>query len=188
MISMKFGLPLVRDEAGNALAFDLAWLKTTLATAASKAGHHGWWLVDDLAMGITMFLRYDYPSSVIDLSKLETEVQTVLRDVGYAEVARNYQTVMPCHQISLARCLKRLPQNDQSEFFRRLGEEITELSAIQPQNVHFSDLHDCVRGLMSAHAEVNMSEAGSLLCKVVSFVRDHVQSLGWHSQVRCSIS
>ncbi len=78
MISLKFGLPLVRDEAGKSVAFDMAWLRTTLASAASKAGHHGWWLADDLAEGITMFLRHDYPNSVIDLSKLETEVQTVL--------------------------------------------------------------------------------------------------------------
>ena len=186
MISLKFGLPLVRDEAGNALAFDMAWLRTTLVSAASKAGHHGWWLADDLAEGITMFLRHDYPNSVIDLSKLETEIQTVLRDVGYAEVARNYQTVMPCHQISLAGCLRRRPQNDQSEFFRRLGEEIAELSVIQPQNVHFSDLHDCIRGLMGIHENTN--EAGSLLRQVVAFVRDQVQSLGWQSQMRCSIS
>ena len=185
MISLKFGLPLVRDQAGNSLAFDMTWLKTTLASAASKAGHHGWWLADDLAEGITMFLRHDYPNSVIDLSKLEIEVQTVLRDVGYAEVAQNYQTIMPCHQISLARCLRRLPRNDQSEFFRRLGEEIAGLSATRPQNVHFSDLHDCVRGLMGIHAEANVNEAGSLLHKVVAFVRDHIQSLGWPSQVRC---
>ena len=188
MISLKFGLPLVRDQAGNSLAFDMAWLKTTLASAASKAGHHGWWLADDLAEGITMFLRHDYPNSVIDLSRLESEVQAVLRDVGYAEVAQNYQTVMPCHQISLARCLRRLPQNDQSEFFRRLGEEIAKLSATPPQNVHFSDLHDCVHGLMSFHEETGTNEAGSLLYKVVAFVRDHVQSLGCRSQVRCSIS
>ena len=135
-----------------------------------------------------MFLRHDYPNSVIDLSKLQTEVQTVLRDVGYAEVAQNYQTVMPCHQISLARCLRCLPQDNPSEFFRRLGEEIAKLSATQPQNVHFSDLHACVRGLMSIQAEENMHEASSLLYKVVAFVRDHVQSLGWQSQVRCSIS
>ncbi len=188
MISLKSGLPLVRDQAGNALAFDMAWLKTTLASAASKAGHHGWWLADDLAEGITMFLRHDYPNSVIDLSKLELEVQTVLRDVGYAEVARNYQTVMPCHQISLARCLRYLPQADPSEFFRRLGEEIASLNATRPQNVHFSDLHDCVQGLMGIHADTNTHEANSVLYKVVAFVRDHVQSLGWQSQVRCSIS
>ena len=88
MISLKFGLPLIRDDSGKSVAFDMAWLKMTLASAASKAGHQGWWLADDLAEGITMFLRHDYPNSVIDLSKLEAEVQTVLRDVGYAEVAR----------------------------------------------------------------------------------------------------
>ena len=188
MISLKLGLPLVRDEAGKAVAFDLAWLRTTLASAASKAGHQGWWLADDLAEGITMFLRHDYPNSVIDLSRLETEVQTVLRDVGYAEVAKNYQTVMPCHQISLARCLRLLPRKDQSEFFHRLGEEISQLSATRPQHVHFSDLHDCVRGLVSIHVETSTNEASSLLYKVVAFVRDHVQSLSWQSQVRCSIS
>ena len=135
-----------------------------------------------------MFLRHDYPNSVIDLSKLETEVQTVLRDVGYAEVARNYQTVMPCYQISLVRCLRRLPRNNQSEFFRRLGEEIAGLSATRPQSVHFSDLEDCVRGLLNIHAGANSNEAGSLLHKVVAFVRERVQSLGWQSQMRCSIS
>ena len=188
MISLKYGLPLVRGTEGKASAFDCAWLRSTLASAAVKAGYQGWWLVDDLVEGISTYLRHDYPSGVIDLWKLEHVVRAVLNDVGYKEVAARFRTVMPCHRVSLVQCLRQLSQNDRTEFFDHLGALIVRLKVAKVRHIHFSDLHACVRSLTKIHSTAQHSEDPRLLCMVVAFVRDRIQELDCHPQVWCSIS
>jgi len=188
MIACIDGLPLVRSGAGKSLAFDKSWLKSTLAGAAVKAGYECWWPVDDLVEGISWYLRHDYASGVIDLAKLENVVRTMLCAVGYKEVALRFHTVMPCTRLSLARCLRQLSQNDQAEFFDKLGEQIARLHATNPQHVHFSDLQACVRGLTKIYPTLRCGEHLTIVYKVVTFVQERVQSLRWHPQVRCLIS
>lgn len=188
MIALKNGLPLVRDDTGTVASFDTVWLRSTLSNAAAKAGYHGWWLVDDLAAGITLYLRHGYLSGVIDLPKLETVIRTVLHDVGYREIALRYQTVMPCHRISLVQCLEQRSPKDHHEFFDCLGERIAGLHASKPRHVHFSDLQECLSGLIRICPAVRASGSATLLHEVVTFVRARVEAFPWHSLVRCSIS
>ena len=188
MIALKNGLPLLRDDKGLVSPFDILWLRSTLNSAAAKAGYQGWWLVDDLAEGITSYLRQNHIRGVIDLLKLENVIQAVLCDVGYGEIAAKYQTVMPCHKISLVQCLRQISQDDHSRFFDRLGKQIAELNATKLKHVHFSDLEACLTGLAGLRPVTRGDGEGTLLHQLVTFVRERVQALRWHSPIWCSIS
>ena len=188
MIALKFGLPLVRDQSGHAVAFDSHWLRMALIRAAVSAGYQSWWVADELVEGITLFLKHDYTKGVIDLLNLERAVRTVLCEVGYEEVAARFSTPLPYRRISLVQCLREIPQNNRAGFFEALAQQIEQVHRLQSSHVHFSDLHACVRGLRQLHSPTHRGDEHLLLPLVVAFVRDRVQSLCWPEELRCSIS
>ena len=96
MISLQFGLPLIRREQGNTVAFDTIKLRAALAQAASQTGYPDWWQADDLVEGITSYLRQNHIGAVIDLSRLKKAIHTVLCGVGYYDVADRFSSDTPC--------------------------------------------------------------------------------------------
>ena len=66
---------------------EVGWLQKSLERAARITGCYPWCLADDLVAGITLYLRYGYHKTVIDLPTLERTVRRALRDTGYGELA-----------------------------------------------------------------------------------------------------
>ncbi len=188
MIALRHALPLIRGTQGNAVAFESAWLRAAIQAAASQAGYHGWWQVDELVAGIALYLRNCYVKNVIDLSELEAVVRGALCDIGYEEVAACFRGIPPSRGISLVQCLQNTPLLNRFTFFDHLAETISLLYEKKVRHFHFYDLHACVdewkneadAGRLPRHERVRET--------IVTFVRQHVHSQDWAHQVWCSIS
>lgn len=188
MIALRHALPLVRSIQGNAVAFESAWLRVALQDAAVHAGYDGWWLVDDLVAGISLYLRNCYVKNVIDVPELESIVRSALRNIGYDEVAARFRAGPPTRGISLVQCLKSAPLSDGAAFFEQLAETITLLYEDKVRHFHFYDLHACIDHLESGAPSDRALHSAGLREKIVSFVRERVRAQGWSQQVWCSIS
>ena len=170
------------------MTFDADWFRSALAFAASRAGYQSWWLVDDLVAGVSHHLRYTHAGGVIDLTRLEAMVRSMLLSVGYEEIASQFQTVSPFRSISLLQCLCETTRNDHRKFFDHLAEQIKLVHRTRVRRVHFSELHACTRELQNTWQPVAEAEHRSLLRGIVVFIREHIQT-GWRTQeVLCSIS
>ena len=188
MIALKHALPLIRNAHGNAVAFESTWLRGALQDAARQAGYDSWWMVDDLIVGISLYLRNCYVKNVIDLPELESLVCTALRNIGYAEVAIRFRALPPTRGISLVQFLKETPAMNCPVFFDKLAETITTLYESKVRHFHFYDLHACSSQLESDTDLDRDFRPGSLREKIVSFVRERVRLEGWSQSVWCSIS
>ncbi len=188
MIALKHSLPLIRNVQGNAVAFENTWLRVALQDAAGRAGYDSWWIVDDLVVGISLYLRNCYVKNVIDLSELESLVRMALRNIGYAEVATRFRALPPSRGISLVQFLKDTPAMNCPVFFDKLAETITTLYESKVRHFHFYDLHACSNELKNDTDLDRDSRPGSLREKIVSFVRERVRLEGWSQSVWCSIS
>lgn len=188
MIALKYSLPLVRNARGTAVALESTWLRVAIQDAAGRAGYQGWWLVDDLVAGISLYLRNCYVKNVIDLPELEHMVRAALRNIGYEEVASCFHYFPPTCGVSLLECLKNTSASTRSTFFEKLAEAITGLHESEARHFHFYGLYACADQLGSEDGAVHKRHAECLREKIVSFVREHVRSRDWHHQVWCSIS
>lgn len=188
MIALKYALPLVRCEQGVAVALECTWLRVAIQDAAGRAGYHGWWLVDDLVAGITLYLRNCYVKTVIDLPDLESVVRAALQDIGYEEVAACFRAIPPTRGISLVRCLQGSSVPTRATFFERLSETINLLYESQARHFHFYDLHACVDQWENEAEAGRLPRYERLREKIVAFVRERVRSQNWNHQVWYSIS
>ena len=103
MISLRDSLPLVRFNDGRIMDFERGWLSTALLRAAQTAGYKKWWLADHVTESVTSYLQQDFDENVVTICRLEKAVQSVLQVIGYADVARFFQTMPPPVRIASRR-------------------------------------------------------------------------------------
>ena len=187
MVAFKYGLPLIQNEQGVAVAFESAWLRAALDQAARQAGYEGWWLLDEFSMAVSQYLRQDYLRNVIEVPNLERVVRATLRDIGYQEIAARFRAVNPFQCMSLVDCLKPSGGKPLPAFFKRLAERIETLHAAKVQHFHFYDLQACVRRLVEGESTSSRESRLLIRARIVAFVREQVQALSWQSQMRCTI-
>ena len=152
-------------------------------------GYQGWWLVDDLVAGISLYLRNCYVKNVIDLPELEH-----VRARSLAE-----------HRVRRSRRLFPRVSSHAGNFAGGMLEGRCQPPTVRPFSRSSPKRSSgCTSGRLDTytsttcmHALINCStgEDGThpsrseyLREKIVSFVRDCVHSQDWTHPVRCSIT
>ena len=174
MIALRDSLPLVRFNDGRVMNFERGWLSSALVRAAQTAGYKKWWLADHVTESVTSYLKQDFDENVVTICRLEKAVQSVLQVIGYADVARFFQTMPPPVRISLAEIATEAGHGYEIVFFELLRMRLREAIAPPTLQVELTDLHRCVKQLRSAKNW--SSECSSLQSEIVIFVRCEVDS------------
>ena len=149
--------------------FERGWLSSALVRAAQTAGYKKWWLADHVTESVTNYLKQDFDENVVTICRLEKAVQSVLQVIGYADVARFFQTMPPPVRISLAEVASEAGHGYELVFFELLRARLRKATAPPTLQIELSELHRCVKMLRSAK---NWStECSGLQGEIVIFVR-----------------
>ena len=171
----------------HSMGLDLGRLRSSLAAAATRAGYQSWWLIDDLIEGLACYLRFESTIHPGDHGNLVELIQTMLKAIGYQEIASQYQSPPPHQAVSLVECLHGVARSSRSRFFDKLAGEISLLHAARARRIYFCDLQACIHELQQLRPSSRTVDGRYQLGVVVAFIRERVQAL-WHSQeVQCSI-
>ena len=169
MIALRDSLPLVRFNDGRIMNFEHGWLSTALVRAAQTAGYKKWWLADHVTESVASYLKQDFDENVVTICRLEKAVQSVLQVIGYADIARFFQTMPPPARVSLADIAREAGHGYEIVFFELLRVRLREAIAPPTLQVELTDLHQCVKILRSAKNW--SSECSGLQGEIVLFVR-----------------
>ncbi len=149
-------------------------LRAALKRAAERAGYSSWWIAEDLAASVGLFLQLQYPEQVVESRTLDGAVKSALRKVGYADIARYFVSRVSRRRVSLTACLPRKPNQNLSRFLENLAAKVDALRTAGVCGFHFHGLQKCASRLESA----NSGEGpGSRLREIiVAFVRQRLNT------------
>jgi hypothetical protein len=150
MIALADNLPLVRLADSRAVAFDRDWLERAVAAAAEEAGYTRWWLAPHVAESVVSYLEREFGENVIGTACLGTLVSSVLKVIGYPEVARAFRLPDPPVRISLADIAESAGAGYELAFFHELDRALLSVLASPASRVELCDLADCVKRLRRA--------------------------------------
>lgn len=186
MIALPNDLPLIRLQDGEAVPFEPEWLTCSLARAARRAGLTQWWLAPHVTASVTEYLRADHDSPVIDATRLEQAVQSVLQVIGYAEVGRHFAVGRPVLAISLVDLVREAGAGYELAFFRLLARRLAEACSARTPHFQLIGLDRCVR-LLNARKAWNR-ECSSLRSEIVDFAREHTASAAVEHDITFSLT
>jgi hypothetical protein len=172
VIALRDNYPLVRFQDGTIMNYDRAWLSSAVVRAAESAGYKKWWLTSHVTESVSTFLRQEFDENTVSISRLEKAVQSVLQVIGYADVAKCFQTLPPPVRVSLSEIARSAGTGYELIFFELLRSRLREIIDSTAQQVELSDLHDCVKLLRCA--KVWTRDCSSLLGEIVIFIRGEV--------------
>lgn len=150
MIAIRDNFPLVRFQDGSVMNYDSVWLSSAVVRAAETAGYKKWWLTSHVTESVSSFLQQEFDENIVTISRLEKAVRSVLKVIGYADVAECFQTLPPPVRVSLFDLAKRSGTGYELVFFGLLRERLSEILDSSAQQVEFSGLHAGVKQLKSA--------------------------------------
>ena len=186
MIALKDGLPLVKFDGGRIVAFERTWLVISLLTAAKKAGHPEWWLAEHLTESITTYLQLRFNENVLTLPRLAKAVRSVLRDLGYSEVAHHFKPAPPLSKISLLDIAREAGTGYELAFFDRLGRLLKMIMTEKSQQLQIIDLKHCVKLLRSK--KIWSRDCERLQAEIVAFTREQINLNHSGHEINLSIS
>ena len=148
-------------------------LHDALQRAAEQAGYLGWWIAEDLAASVSLFLQLDYPEQIVESQELDEAVKSALRQLGYADVARHFVSQLTRKRVSLLHCVPSKPNCDFSRFLEKLAARIDALRAGGARSFHFHSLQGCAARLQTGNA----ATAGPQLRDIiVAFIRARLKT------------
>jgi hypothetical protein len=171
MIALPNDLPLIRLDDGVAVPFEPEWLMHGLLRAARKAGMPQWWLAPHVTASVTEFLRTDHDAPVIESTRLEQAVLSVLQCIGYSEVGRYFAVGRPVLAISLVDIARAAGEGYELAFFDLLGRELARAMDSRTPHFQLTGLERCVKLLRSR--KLWCPECDRLQAEIVSFAREH---------------
>lgn len=169
MIALPNDLPLIRLDTGEAVPFEPDWLMHSLARAARRAGLPQWWLAPHVTASVTEYLRADHDATVIESTRLEEAVQSVLQVIGYAEVGRHFVVGRPVLAISLVDLAREAGAGYELAFFELLGRRLAEAFASRTPHFQLTGLEHCVKILRAR--KIWGRDCESLQAEIVLFAR-----------------
>jgi len=172
MIALRDNLPLIRHSGGYVSSFERDWLHRSLVDAARKAGYEQWWLADHVLESVVRYLEEQFVGNELCSSGLERAVRSVLRGIGYSEVAQHFDPSPPARRLSLIELAHRAGAGYELAFFRLLEAEISTLLSLGVRALILEGVQPCVKILRGA--KVWRADCRELLDEVVGFVRDRV--------------
>ncbi len=172
MIALKDSLPLLR--AGDQL-FPIrnSWLQKWLDRAANLAGYNQWWLTVHVTSSILCYLSSEYEGTVVALESIEEIIRSVLRAIGYAEIADRFELFSPPFELSLPKLAEEAGPGYELAFFTLLRKRMEPALSKHTSSLEISGLRPCVRSLQSV--KTWNTNCTTLCIEIVQFVRHQVE-------------
>ena len=150
MIALRNSLPLLHHAGGSYAAIRHDWLCFCLRRAAERSGYDRWWLAEHVASSVICYLGTTYQNNVITKNHLCDIVLSLLKAIGYAEVALHFQTLDLPFELSLIDLAREAGAGYELAFFRLLEERVQPALSNQASNLDIYGLRQCVRHLQGA--------------------------------------
>jgi len=178
MIAFRDGLPLIRFEDGRVINFERQWLVRAVVEAANRAGYDRWWLADHVTESVASYLKHDFGENVVGVESLCEAVESVLKVIGYSDVATHFESPAPPVRLSLIALARQAGNGYELAFFSLLRCTLREVLLERPGRMELTDLQLCVRQLRSA--KVWRLDCSRLLNEIVRFVHEELEASGAH--------
>ena len=175
MIAFAENLPLIRLSDRRAVRYERAWLERAVADAAGAAGYDRWWLAPHVAESVTSYLEREFQENIIASQCLHTLVSSVLKVIGYPDVARNFRLPEPPVRISLAALAESAGTGYELAFFSALDQALRRVLSTRTARIELCDLADCVKRLRRTRAW--RKDCSQLRNEIVAHVRGQAARL-----------
>jgi hypothetical protein len=185
VIALRDSLPLLRQSGGEYSAIRREWLCLCLYRAAERAGYSRWWLADQVAASVTLFLSTTFEGNVITEKELRETVIAALQAIGYAEVALQLDIIVPPFELSLNEIAEEAGPGYELAFFRLLEERIQPALSDRASTISINGLQPCVRKLQSV--KTWSRECTRLRSEIVNFLRGRFQQAELKSEIILTI-
>jgi hypothetical protein len=173
VIALRNCLPLLRRAGDEHSTIRRDWLCFCLRRAAEKCGYYRWWLAEHVAASVMCYLATTYQKNVISTKQLQEVVASVLRAIGYAEVALHFRTLNLPFELSLSELAQEAGPGYELAFFQLLKERIQPALSNRASNLDFYGLQSSVRLLRSA--KIWSRSCSELQSEIVEFLRAQLQ-------------
>ena len=185
MIAFRDNLPLIRFEDGRVVHFERQWLARAVVDAASRAGYSKWWLADHVIESVASYLKHDCKDNVLAVENLCQAVESVLKVIGYEDVATHFESPHPPVRLSLMTLARHAGTGYELAFFALLRRGLREVLEDSPGRLELTDLRLCVRELRAA--KVWRMDCSQLLAEIIRFVHEELDACGAnHMEVQVS--
>lgn len=174
MIAFRENFPVVRFEDCRMMPFEKAWLVLALSMAAEAAGYKKWWLAAHVTESVANFLERDFSEGAIEATEIERAVRSVLRSIGYGDIAECFRVVPPPTRISLVELARAAGHGYELVFFDLLRARMREAMTGNAERLEIVDAHRGIKMLRSAKCW--RRDCSGLLEEVVGFVRDELKA------------
>ena len=140
MIALREQLPLLRVAQDEVVHYEESWIRDIISEAAARSGSDDSWYAEDIAKGVTIYLKERFQQTSISLDELFEKIARTLRAVGMPKVADNLQPSAPPTRLSLASIAEDAGNGFELWFFHHLGERIGTLRGVGTKKLHCSEL------------------------------------------------
>lgn len=125
--------------------YDGDWLCRSIEAAARRAGHENWWLAEDVARSVILYLQHRFEENVISLQTLRQKVCKVLSILGFEEIGSNLEIAPPPRNLSLVEIAHRSSCCYELQFFQLLDRELQRYTGAGVRTVRLYGLRQAMR-------------------------------------------
>lgn len=186
MIALADNLPLVQLPDQRAVHFERAWLERAVTSAAESVGYNRWWLASHVTESVVAYLEHEFNGTIIASQGLRTLVASVLRVIGYPDVARNFHLPEPTVRISLMALADAAGAGFELAFFQELDQTIHKALASRTARVELCGLTDCVKRLR--RTRIWRKDCRELRNEIVAHIRGHIANLEWRNHFELELT
>ena len=161
-------------------------MERAVAEAAETAGYAHWWLAPHVAESVADYLESEYDENVIASQCLHTLVSSVLKVIGYPEVARSFRVPEPPLRISLATLAQSAGSGFELAFFDKLDETLGYALKTDTPHLELCDLAKCVKHLCAARTW--RRDCAALRNEIVAHVRGQIKRLRHSRTLRLELT
>jgi hypothetical protein len=140
VIALREQLPLLRVGRDEVIHYEESWISDIISEAAARSGSDDSWYADDIAKGVTLYLKERFSQTSIGLDELFDKIGRTLCAVGFDKVADHLKPSAPPTRLSLAHVADEAGTGFELWFFHHLGRKIDVLREVGTKRLHCSEL------------------------------------------------
>jgi hypothetical protein len=144
MILPREDLAWFRAAPGRAEPFDAERLAASIRRAAARAGQYDWWFAESVAAAIHTFACECKRQRIIDAAEVRAIVETLLRTLGFHEIAGEYTHHRRQTEIWLDDVAAQAGDGFELEFFRQLDTALDVAGHREMETLQVRGLRACV--------------------------------------------
>lgn len=140
MIALREQLPLLRVNRDEVIHYEESWIRDLIHEAAARSGSDDSWYAEDIAKGVTLYLKERFEQNSIGLDELFEKIGRTLCAVGFQKVAENLEPSAPPTRLSLAHIADEAGNGYELWFFHHLSRRLDVLREVGSKRLHCSEL------------------------------------------------